>query len=993
MADGTLKFDTKVDDSGFVEGIQNLSSKQIKLQNAIKKTTVEMEKLEKAMNAEMGKKLPTKEYTEIQNQIESAEQKLNKYIETEMRMKDTGANIKGQAWKNLQWNIEETRGTLRAAKADMEELKLAGGDFHVGGDTTRLADMQNRYDILNGKLSEYKVKLSEVSASEAGMGTSASRTAGKLGILAQAATTAFLGTKKLGSAAVSIGGKLKQLASTAVRTAGKMVSHIGQIGGAFKRSEGHSRSFGSAIKTVLRSMILYRGIRSVFSGLANAMMSNLKTNNQFVASLAQIRGNLYTAFQPIYSACLPAINALMSALARITGYIAQFTSMLFGKSVKASQKAAKAQYGQANALKETAKAGKKANKEMSKQLSDIDELHNLSNDNSGGSDAGGGGGGGGISPDFTTPIQTSETVSDFVKKLKEAWENSDFTEIGQIVARKINGALESIPWNDIQSTSQKIAKSIYTFINGFVGELDWKLVGQTIGKGLNVAVDFANTLITGIDWAQLGTGFGENLESMVNTINWSNIGNLISNGLNSLADLINNFYSSVNFVKFGGNLATGLNTAVKNTDWSSVGSAIGNALNIAIDTAYGFIVNFDWSAFGKGIADGINGFLTTTNWAELAEGVSKLATGLLDAVSTAIRETDWQLVGNTMIEMLFSIDWAGIAGGVIDLLVEAFNGAISLLFGIGESIGSNIMQGLEDGISLSDILKNVGTWINDHIFKPIVDNIKRLFGIHSPSTVLKDIGINIMQGMINGITSLIDTVKDKFKTLLKDIKSFFTDIPKWFGDKFRAALDKIKTAFSVANAKAHFSNVWKNIKSVFSKVSNWFKDTFSKAWTNVKNVFSTGGKIFDGIKDGIASTFKSVVNRLIDGINRTIAIPFNKINDMIASLKKVPLFGGAIGGFSLSVPKIPKLATGTVVPKNYGQFLSILGDNKRETEIVSPLSTIKQALKEAMDETGGSGEEINLHLTVVRDGKKEFDEIMKINKEQAKSGSISFAVS
>lgn len=993
MADGTLKFDTKVDDSGFVEGIQNLSSKQIKLQNAIKKTTAEMEKLDKAMNAEMGKRLPTKEYTEIQNQIEAAEKKLDKYLETEMRMKDTGANIKGQAWKNLQWNIEDARGTLRAAKADMEELKLEGGDFRMGEDTSKLAEMQGKYGALNGKLAEYKAKLSEVSATEASTGTSASRTAGKLGLLATAATTAFSGMKKLGSATSAIGGKLKQLASTTARTAGKMISHIGGIGGAFKKSEGHSRSFGNTIKTVLRSMILYRGIRSIFSGLANTMMSNLKTNNQFAASLAQVKGNLYTAFQPIYSACLPAINALMSALAKITGYIAQFTSMLFGKSVKASQKAAKAQYGQAKALKETAKAGKKANKEMSKQLSDIDELHNLTDDQSGGDGAGGGGGGGGgISPDFTTPIQTSDAVSDFVKKLKEAWEKADFTEIGQIVARKINGALEAIPWDKIQNTSQKIAKSIYTFINGFVGELDWALVGQTIGNGINVAVDFANTLISGIDWQQLGRGIGTKLQATINTINWDNIGNLISNGLNSIADLINSFYGSVDFVGFGSSIASGLNTAIKNTNWTNVGDAIGNAFNVIIDTLYGLIHNFDWSGLGQALADGINGILTTTDWIELAKGASDLAKGLLESLATAIREIDWKLIGSTITDMIFNIDWAGIAGGVIDVLVSAFNGAISLLFGIGKSIGTNIMEGLQNGISISDILKNVGSWINNHIFKPIVDNIKKLFGIHSPSTVLKEIGINIMQGMINGIVSLVNTVKDKFKTLLKDIKGFFTDIPKWFGDKFTSALAKIKTAFSVANVKAHFSSIWNNIKSIFSSVANWFKNIFSKAWTNVKNVFSTGGKIFDGIKDGIADTFKAVVNRLIDGINRIIAVPFDKINSMVNSLKKVPLIGGAIGGFSLSVPKIPKLATGTVVPRNYGQFLSILGDNKRETEIVSPLSTMKQAVKEAIAESGGDGE-INLHLTVVRDGKKEFDEIMKINKEQAKSGSISFAVS
>lgn len=45
---------------------------------------------------------------------------------------------------------------------------------------------------------------------------------------------------------------------------------------------------------------------------------------------------------------------------------------------------------------------------------------------------------------------------------------------------------------------------------------------------------------------------------------------------------------------------------------------------------------------------------------------------------------------------------------------------------------------------------------------------------------------------------------------------------------------------------------------------------------------------------------------------------------------------------------IPRLATGTVVPANAGEFMAILGDNKRETEIVSPLSTMKQAVAEVL---------------------------------------------
>jgi hypothetical protein len=65
------------------------------------------------------------------------------------------------------------------------------------------------------------------------------------------------------------------------------------------------------------------------------------------------------------------------------------------------------------------------------------------------------------------------------------------------------------------------------------------------------------------------------------------------------------------------------------------------------------------------------------------------------------------------------------------------------------------------------------------------------------------------------------------------------------------------------------------------------------------------------------------------------------------------ILGRSTGGRSASY-SLPGLATGTVVPPNR-EFLAVLGDNKTETEVVSPLSTMKQAVLEALRESGGMG--------------------------------------
>lgn len=83
--------------------------------------------------------------------------------------------------------------------------------------------------------------------------------------------------------------------------------------------------------------------------------------------------------------------------------------------------------------------------------------------------------------------------------------------------------------------------------------------------------------------------------------------------------------------------------------------------------------------------------------------------------------------------------------------------------------------------------------------------------------------------------------------------------------------------------------------------------------------------------------------------------------------------------YAAATYNMPHLATGTVVPPRAGEFAAILGDNKRETEVVSPLSTIKQALKEALAESGGSRD-----ITVIMevDGRRFGQAVYKANNEE-----------
>lgn len=177
---------------------------------------------------------------------------------------------------------------------------------------------------------------------------------------------------------------------------------------------------------------------------------------------------------------------------------------------------------------------------------------------------------------------------------------------------------------------------------------------------------------------------------------------------------------------------------------------------------------------------------------------------------------------------------------------------------------------------------------------------------------------------------------------------------------------------------------WDGIKSAFKSVPEWFQHKFRDAWQKVKDVFSTGGRIWSGIKEGIESTFRTVVNAIIRGMNTIIAVPFNKINSMLNAIRNASFLGispfqNMWGVNPLPVPQIPMLARGAVIPANR-QFLAVLGDQRNGNNLEAPESLLRQIVRE---EAGGAGSRYEFIARL--DRRTLFDEVIteaKLRKGQ-----------
>ena len=484
-----------------------------------------------------------------------------------------------------------------------------------------------------------------------------------------------------------------------------------------------------------------------------------------------------------------------------------------------------------------------------------------------------------------------------------------------------------------------------------------------------------NSLLDAIkngNWYEVGSIIGQKLNDAMNNIPWDKIQNTAR--------------------KIGTNIAQFLNGFIATTDWNQVGNTVAQGINTAIYFAQSFVHTFNWARLGSAVANTINGFFKNTNWGALGDTISTGIKGIFNSITTFFKEFDWSLVIQGLIDFCKNVDWNGIVDSMLEMLGSACASFVNLGMIIGEKIneamdnakeyfkekieecGGNVVAGIFKGIG--DAIANIGQWINDHIFQPFIDGFKSAFGIHSPSTVMAEQGNFIMQGLLNGITNLVDNVKQIWENMKNTAVQKFTDIKTSISNIWQQVTNKTSETWqNIKNkVKEGAQGAWNGITSIFGNIPNWFRDKFSQAWQAVKNVFSTGGRIFDGIKEGILSGLKSIVNAIIYGINKVIRIPFTGLNTVLRNIRNAEIMG--LRPFSwigtISVPQIPRLAKGGVLTEATTVLAGEYSGAKTNPEIVTPQNIMRDTFEDVLSNYSGNGQP--LHVTIQYLGKEIFDD-------------------
>ena len=402
----------------------------------------------------------------------------------------------------------------------------------------------------------------------------------------------------------------------------------------------------------------------------------------------------------------------------------------------------------------------------------------------------------------------------------------------------------------------------------------------------------------------------------------------IEQNISNFADSLAAAFDSANWQALGSLIGRKINEIVELIDFAKIGSTIGYGINAAIQTAYSLLTTIDFHKIGERIAELLNNALekvnTTTfgrtfvrwftlqidflmgalgglDWGQIGRKTGEFFIGAFDEIEKWIKSYDWKNVGTKIwdefVNLVTGINWAGVATTLFSALGTALGAAVNLLDGFLsgvwedvksyfttkiEECGGNVVAGLWKGIS--DAFVGAYNWIKDNIVDPFVKAFKEMLGIHSPSTVMAELGEFTILGFLNALAApfvnignwvtahIIDPLLKAFTGvtlteikvgIANDAKEWWGNVQKWWNGEITA----VEFFAEVADtAKGWWDAVvgwWNGVTSgentsFYAKVVNtateWWDNV--KSWWNEKTLFV--GRFLTDAKDESSKWWSNV---------------------------------------------------------------------------------------------------------------------------------------
>ncbi|MDE5946342.1 MAG: hypothetical protein K2G63_03400 [Oscillospiraceae bacterium] len=669
-------------------------------------------------------------------------------------------------------------------------------------------------------------------------------------------------------------------------------------------------------KVATLAEVISDSVGGINEALAKTNAGRMKQLSNTIGDIKEQFGSAVTQIQVIFLPLLKKIADMLTNIATIAERLSQSLANVFSTSGSAyisTLGIADSASLAAESYEDMAESAEDAEKANERSLAGFDAINTISGQND-------------IEDETSSKTNTS-TVS---SKNPNTVDTENIGENLEKIKHKFQPVINSISelWEALNPLKKIALDGLMNFYRDFLLPVgNWVL-----GKGLPDLIDVFTEGISSIDWDNINDKFdglwkalspfavtcGEGLlwfweEVLVPLGSWS-FNNLLPTALDILSSTITILNSVVNgFKPFGKWLWDKFIKPI--SEWT--GKIVTSGLEKFAEALENVAKWCNKNKSSAGIIFALSGAVFALNSATKAEAISKFVGKLVsgikslrtidvtvgviiagiagwvyaitevvknwDDIFSVIKEdggilnfiSNWIDSLRSEIEEFFKFSWFG------EKWYNFWSKAGKLLYDCGGNIVHGLLQGIVNAFSA------IGNWIGENIFYPFINAFKKLFGIHSPSTVMAELGVYIIEGLCNAISGRIAKVKEIFEEILEKIKNVFLNIDDWFSEKFKSARNNIINIFS--NIGKWFSNRRNDITSTFSSADKWFKDKFQKAYDNITYIFKNIGKwfanrwndiktalsdagewfgeVFQNAWDNITGIFKSIGNWFFDRRN------------------------------------------------------------------------------------------------------------------------------
>lgn len=679
-------------------------------------------------------------------------------------------------------------------------------------------------------------------------------------------------------------------------------------------------SLSQADKAVLRYIAIMKQTANVQGNLAQTISSPanmVRILKSEISQLAKAVGQLlYPAFKailPVLIAAVDLIKEFVVSLASVFGQKIEFTD--FSKTQKDIG-------GVANAMDDTADATKSAAKAAKDYTMGFDELNIIDPSQNSGSSGSGGGATGNLlgDVDLSQYDMFKDYAGSAVDEIKAKLKSLDSFQIGTQIGEQLNKLMGMI-YDAIHSVDWASLGAVFADgINGLVDSVDWDLFGRLLADRFIIEFELLGGFLSRLDWTSVlnafidgFSGFFHELSDWIATVDWTGVGkqltdklsdafqnveieklarvlfNFITDSINAVAD----FLAGTDSYQLGQDLVDFAIRAVTSVDWAGLAQAIGRFFGEAFIEALDFmgglvsrIADYFEKKVAEGPFDNVGLNIVYGIYYGIQDAITNVASWIVENVFNPFINGFKSAFGinspSTVMAEQGGYIIAGLKKGITDAISSVTETAKKILSAIKSAfknfslfdIGKNLIQGLIDGVNnMIETAKNAVA----NVGNAVIDKVKNVLGIHSPSTVFAEIGGYIDQGLANGITAavsyvttamqgVVDAVREKGQALIDagstQATNYVTGFLNGLDTQWQRIDQSLQSDFfgsigtlwdAISNGDLEKLGTWaasyfyhamddeqrKQIKSIANNSLQWLTQGLSGVWNNIAGMASS----------------------------------------------------------------------------------------------------------------------------------------------------------